>query len=128
MSLIFADIILVVFIFLMFRAVQFDNETILREAERASVLELLVSSFFVIGGFSFVHSLMYGLNTAPVLGSQGIILIVCYELVGMFVFILFKSQFVHFLRWCDHCAPFLLKAPLAFELFFCCYLLAINIF
>jgi hypothetical protein len=126
-SAIIADLILVAFIFLMFRSVQFDNEAILAEAERASVLELLLSSVFVIGGFYLVHVLMYGVNANASLGSRGIMVIVCYELIGMFIYLLFKEKFIRFLRWTNELAPFLLKVPVGFELIFCCYLLVTNI-
>lgn len=128
LSKIFTDLILVGFIFLMFRSIQFDNDTILKEAEKASPLELFISSVFVIGGFYLVHVLMYGVNANSSFGSKGIFFIVCYELIGMFTFLLYKESFIRFLRWFDKNMSILLKVPIAFELLFCCYLLAANIF
>ncbi len=128
MSKIIADIILICFIYLMFRAIKFDNKTILKEAEKASVLELLISSLFVIGGFYLIHILMYGVNANSTLGSRGIVFIICYELVGMFIFLLFKESFLLFLKWFDENMNILVKVPVVFEFLFCCYLLASNIF
>ncbi len=127
MSSIIADIILIGFIFLLFRAFQFENAFIIKEAENANVWELLLSSVFVIGGFCFLHILIYGINANDSWGSKGIIFIVCYELIGMFIFLLFKGPFIAFLKRCDSQMPFLLKIPVACEFLFCCYLLAMNI-
>ncbi len=111
----------------MFRSIQFDSKGILAEAEKASAIELLISSVFVIGGFYLVHVLMYGPHANASLGSRGIMFIVGYELLGMFIFLLFRKPFVAFLYGVEEHMPLLLKIPVGFEFMFCCYLLVSNI-
>jgi len=127
LGLMLANIILIIFIFLMSKAIFIENDIVLRESENASLHEIAFSSLFVIGGFYWVHFLMYGADVSSSLGSRGIILVVSYEIIGMMIFLLFRKQFLDFLHSVNKKIPLILKIPVGFELFICCYLLATNL-